>query len=347
MHDIALQLVSVVYCTQRVVAVVYWEEEDKVKGNSNAKFSVIVPVFNEEENLKPLYARLTKVMKGLQEPYEIIFVDDGSTDSSFQILKSLHERDNNIKVIRFTRNFGQHPAIMAGFDSARGEIIITLDADLQNPPEEIPKLLEKLDEGYEVIFGVFQKRKHSTFRRAASAFAKWVLAKVLPMETTNLSGFRALRSSAVDQLKLLGEKSKFLDGLLCWMGFRVGTVEVEHHERHLGKTKYSLFKLISLWFDMVVALTDLPLKIATFGGSLLGIIGFMLALFYLIRYFLYGFSVPGFATIVILITVFSGVQLLCLGILGEYIGRMNKEVKNKPEYIVHDKLGVGEEHSEN
>ena len=308
---------------------------------NNVRFSVVIPVFNEEGNLEVLYARLTKVMKSLGEAYEIILVDDGSTDSSFQILTDLHQKDSNVKVkvIRFTRNFGQHPAITAGFDSAHGEVMITLDADLQNPPEEIPKLLEKLDEGYEVVFGIFQQRKHSALRRAGSRFTKWVLAKVLPVRVTNLSGFRALSSDVVDQLKLLNEKSRFLDGLMCWMGFRVCTVEVEHSKRHTGKTKYSLFKLISLWFDMVVSFTDLPLRVATFGGFFLGATGFLLALFYLIKYFLYGFGVSGFATTVILITVFAGIQLFCLGILGEYISRINKEVKNKPEYIVRDKLG--------
>ena len=304
------------------------------------RFSVVIPVLNEEENLEALYSRLTKVMESLAEPYEIIFVDDGSTDSSFQILRDLHQKDSNIKVISFARNFGQQPAIMAGLDSVQGEVVITVDADLQNPPEEIPKLLEKLREGYEVVFGVFHQRRDSLFRRAGSSFAKWVLAKSLSVETTNWSPFRGMRADVVDQLKLLGEKSKFLDGLLCWMGFRVGTVEVEHHERQAGKTKYSLSRLVSLWFDMVVSFTDLPLKVATLGGSLLGMIGFLLALFYFVRYLLYGFDVPGFATIVILITVFSGVQLLCLGVLGEYIGRINKEVKNKPEYIVRDRLGM-------
>ena len=302
------------------------------------RFSVVIPVFNEAENLEVLYARLTKVMDGLDGPYEIIFVDDGSTDGSFQILKRLHERDKNIMVIRFTRNFGQHPAVMAGFNAASGEIIITLDADLQNPPEEVPKLLDKLDEGYEVIFGVFKQRKHSVFRRAGSSFAKWALGRILPVEATGLSGFRALRCYTVTQLKLLNEKSKFLDGLLCWMGYKVGKVEVVHEERHSGKTKYTPFKLLSVWLDMVVSFTDLPLKIAIFGGVFLGAAGIALALFYLIRYFLYGFSVPGFATIVILITSFSGIQLFALGIIGEYIGRINKEVKNKPEYIIRDKM---------
>jgi glycosyltransferase involved in cell wall biosynthesis len=302
-------------------------------------FSVIIPVFNEEENLNPLYVRLTRVMHTLKKPYEIIFVDDGSNDRSFQMIKDMHDKDRNVKVLSFTRNFGQHPAIMAGFNAATGDIIITLDADLQNPPEEIPKLVRKLDDGYEVVFGVLQERKHSFFRRFGSWFAKLVLARVLPGKTTDLSGFRALRAYTVSQLKSLNEKSKFLDGLLCWMGYKVGTVPVEHDKRYSGKTKYTPIKLVGLWLDMVVALTELPLKIATFGGLFLGVVGFVLALFYFIRYFFYGFSVPGFATIVILITFFSGVQLFALGILGEYVGRMNKEVKNKPEYIIRKELG--------
>jgi undecaprenyl-phosphate 4-deoxy-4-formamido-L-arabinose transferase len=309
---------------------------DAVNRKADVVFSVVIPVFNEEGNLKPLYTRLTRIMRNLKKPYEIIFVDDGSSDRSFHILKDIYEKDKRVKIVRFTRNFGQHPAVMAGFNTASGEVIITLDADLQNPPEEIPKLIEKLDEGYEAVFGVFQERKHSAFRRAGSQFAKLVLSRVSPVETTDLSGFRALRSYAVDQLKLLNEKSKFLDGLLCWMGYKVGTVEVQHDERYSGKTKYTPFKLVSLWLDMVVSFTDLPLKIATFGGLFIGIVGFALALFYIVRYFLYGFGVPGFATIVILITFFSGVQLFALGILGEYVGRMNKEVKNKPEYIISE-----------
>jgi hypothetical protein len=138
---------------------------------------------------------------------------------------------------------------------------------------------------------------------------------------------------------LLSEKSKFLDGLLCWMGYKIGTVEVKHDVRHSGKTKYTPFKLIGLWLDMVISFTDFPLKVSTFGGLILGTLSLLLALFYLIRYFVYGFSVPGFATIAILITFFSGVQLFSLGILGEYMGRINRDVKNKPEYIVRDRLG--------
>lgn len=308
------------------------------KSSSSLELSVVIPVFNEKNNLVPLYERLKKVMQDSGKRYEIIFIDDGSTDGSFSILKDIHDKDKNVRVIQFTRNFGQHPAIMAGFNITQGEIIVTIDADLQNPPEEIPKLIQKLDEGYEVVFGVFPQRKHSFFRRAGSQFTKWVLSRVTPVDTTNLSGFRALKSYTAQQLKQLNEKSKFLDGLLCWMGYRIGTVEVKHDKRYSGKTKYTLFKLVKLWIDMVVGLTDMPLKIAIFGGLFLGIVGFALAMFYIIRYFLYGFDVPGFATTVVLITFFSGVQLFALGIIGEYIGRMNKHVKNSPEYIIRNDL---------
>jgi glycosyltransferase involved in cell wall biosynthesis len=309
----------------------------KPRGNS-PKYSVVIPVFNEQENIPPLYSRVTAVMKALGEPYEIIFIDDGSRDASFEILKSLHEKDNNVKVIRFTRNFGQHPAVMAGFESALGEIIITIDSDLQNPPEEIPAMLQKLDEGYEVVFGILKQRKHSVFRRVGSWFTKKVLSMILPSGVTNLSAFRVLRSYVVQKLHLFGERSKFLDALICWMGFRVGTVEVAHEKRYAGKTKYNIFKLIGMWFDIVVSLTDFPLKFATYAGALLGVGSILLAIYYAVRYFTTGFEVPGFATTVILIAFFAGVQLFCLGILGEYIGRMNKEIKKKPEYIVRDKL---------
>lgn len=307
--------------------------------DSTIQYSVVIPLLNEEDNLRPLHSRLTAVMRDLGRPYEIVFVDDGSTDGSYGILKELHQASSSTRVVRLLRNFGQQSATRAGFAAARGQVIVTMDADLQNPPEEIPKLIARLDEGYEVVFGIFAERKHSLFRRLGSSFTKYVLAKLLPVPVSNLSCFRALKREVVGHLALVPEKTRFLDGLMCWMGFRVGTVAVGHADRYAGKTKYGLFGLLSLWFDMLVSFTNLPLKIGAVGGFLLGLLGLLLALFYLIRYLAYGFAVPGFATIVILITVFASIQLLVLGIMGEYMGRINSQVKNKPEYIVRDMLG--------
>jgi len=306
--------------------------------NNSPEFSVIIPAFNEEDNLQLLNDRLSSVMKGLTKSYETIYVDDGSTDNSFKLLRDMHTRDGHIKIIRLTRNFGQHPAIMAGFNVARGKTIITIDADLQNPPEEIPKLIDKLEEGYDIVFGVFRERKHSLFRRAGSRFAKWILSRVVPVETTSLSGFRAIRAYAVQQLKSLNEGSKFLDGLLCWMGYKVGTVEVIHDERYRGTSKYTPLRLLRMWLDMVISFTDIPLRVAMLFGAVFGIIGLLMAVAYFICYFVYSYVVPGFTTTIILITIFAGVQLLCLGIIGEYIGRMNIQIKSRPDYIVKEEI---------
>lgn len=296
------------------------------------KLSIVIPVFNEEDNIMELYRRLTAVL--YRSVYEIIFVDDGSTDKSFHLLSNIAGGDNSVKVIQFTRNFGQRQALMAGFEQAKGEVIITLDADLQNPPEEIPKLLGKLNEGYEVVFGVAAKREDRFYRKMGSAFAKWTISKLIPVKTINQSGFRALRAYTVAELSKFNEKNKWIDGLLCWMGYKVGVVEVEHNHRYSGKSKYNLVKLITLWVDMVVSFTDIPIKLSIFIGSLLGLAGIALAIFYLLVYFISGVVASGFTTIVILVTFFSGVQLFMLGLLGEYVGRMHININNRPEYVI-------------
>lgn len=311
------------------------------KGES-VYLSVVIPLYNEEENLEELHRRLTSVLVDLGELYEIVFVDDGSNDKSFEMLQGLHKKDSHVKVIRLTRNFGQPAAKTAGFDFSKGKIVITIDADLEHPPEEIPKLIEKLEEDYDVIYGIFPERKHSTFRIAGSGFSKWVLSRIVTVGRTNISGFTAIRASAIERLNLCGERTRFLSGLFSWTGANVGTVEVEHHYRHAGKSRYGVFKLLGLWFDMIVSFTDLPLRMASVGGFILGAIGLLMALGYLIRYLLYGFGVPGFATITILLFIFFGFQFLYLGIVGEYLARINTEVRHRPRYIVREALGTNQ-----
>jgi len=306
------------------------------------QISVVIPLYNEEENLEALHSRLTRVLVDLGMPYEMIFIDDGSKDGSFHILQCLYTRDNHVRVIRLTRNFGQPAAKSAGFDFSKGKIVVTIDADLEHPPEEIPKLIKKIEEGHDVVYGIFPERKHSTFRIAGSGFSKWVLSKIVTVGRTNISGFAAIRASAIERLNLCGERTRFLSGLLSWTGANVGTVEVEHHYRHAGKSRYGIFKLLGLWFDMIVSFTDLPLRLASIGGFILGAIGLLMALGYLIRYLLYGFGVPGFATTVILLFIFFGFQFLYLGIIGEYLARINTEVRHRPRYIVREALGTSQ-----
>jgi len=310
------------------------------------QISVVIPLYNEEENLEALHSRLTRVLVDLGMPYEMIFIDDGSKDGSFHILQCLYTRDNHVRVIRLTRNFGQPAAKSAGFDFSKGKIVVTIDADLEHPPEEIPKLIKKIEEGHDVVYGIFPERKHSTFRIAGSGFSKWVLSKIVTVGRTNISGFAAIRASAIERLNLCGERTRFLSGLLSWTGANVGTVEVEHHYRHAGKSRYGIFKLLGLWFDMIVSFTDLPLRLASIGGFILGAIGLLMALGYLIRYLLYGFGVPGFATTVILLFIFFGFQFLYLGIIGEYLARINTEVRHRPRYIVREALGTYQAHDE-
>jgi len=316
------------------------------KKDVNVYLSVVIPLYNEEKNIEELNSRLVRVMEALGETYEILFVDDGSTDKSFDILQGLHNKDDHVKVIRLTRNFGQPAAKSAGFDFSKGKIVITIDADLEHPPEEIPKLIKKIEEDYDVVYGIFPERKHSNFRIAGSGFSKWVLSKIVTVGRTNISGFAAISSSAIERLNLCGERTRFLSGLLSWTGANVGTVEVEHHYRHAGKSRYGVFKLLGLWFDMIVSFTDLPLRLASVGGFLLGTIGLLMALGYLIRYLVSGFGVPGFATITILLFIFFGFQFLYLGIVGEYIARINTEVRHRPRYIVREALGTSQANGE-
>jgi glycosyltransferase involved in cell wall biosynthesis len=315
-------------------------KEDITIINRKIDLSIVIPVYNEESNLSELYLRLTNVMSSLGF-YEIIFVDDGSKDSSFDILKGISHKDVRVRVIKLVRNFGQHAALSAGLKHTSGDIVITMDSDLQNPPEEIPRLLGKLNEGFDLVFGTFEERSHSMFRKLGSKFAKIILSKIMGDLRTNISTFRAIRSSLVKRLNMLTEKSRFLDGLMIWIGATTATVSVRHEKRSRGETKYNLPKLVKLWFDMVTSFSDFPLKFATYSGLLFGVLSFMLAGFYLARKLLLAITVPGFATIIIIILFFSGIQLFCIGMVGEYIGRIFIESKNRPLFIIEKTCGFG------
>lgn len=306
---------------------------------SSLKFSVVIPAFNEKENLEVLHTRLTKVMKSIGEPYEIIFIDDGSTDGSFQILRDLHQKDNKVKAVRFTRNFGQHIAITAGLDYCKGENVILMDADLQDQPEEIPKLLAKLRQGYDIVYGLRRKRRDNIFKKLSSKLYLSLLAK-LTSQTVNpeIAPLRIMTRRVVDYMSQLRERSRFYGGLVAWLGFPYAVVDIEHGERFAGKTKYSLRKLLKHAAEGVISFSDVPLRLAGYFGIIVSTISFVFGLYYLIRRLVWGISVSGYTSTIVAIFFLGGVLLIVLWVMGQYIGRIHTEVKERPLYVIRDML---------
>jgi glycosyltransferase involved in cell wall biosynthesis len=299
----------------------------------------VIPVFKEEDNLEVLYERLTKVMVSLNEPYEIIVVDDGSKDKSFQILQGLHKNDSKVKVIRFTRNFGQHMAITAGLDNSKGENVIIMDADLQDPPEEIPKLIVKQKEGYDIVYGYRRIRQDSLFKRITSKVYLWLLAK-LTRQTVNpdITPLRIISRKVVDYMSQLRERSRFYGGLVSWLGFPFATVDIKHSERYRGKTKYNLRKMLALATEGIISFSDLPLRLITYFGLTVSVVSFITGIVILIRQLIWDFQVAGYTSTIVSLFFLGGILLLVLGVIGQYIGRIHIEVKKRPLYVVRDKL---------
>jgi dolichol-phosphate mannosyltransferase len=302
------------------------------------KFSIVIPVYNEEHNIPELYQRLTDVMDILSESYEIIFVNDGSKDKSLGILKSLRKSDqSHIRIINFSRNFGHQRAISAGIDHARGQAVLIMDADLQDPPEVIPKFVEKWREGYEVVYAVREKRKEHILKRAAYRTFYLILRTVakidIPLDTGD---FCLMDRRVVDAIKALPERNRFVRGLRTWVGFKQTGLSYEREARYAGETKYTFRKLVSLALDGLLAFSYLPLRLATMVGFGISGLSLLAALYYFAKAITRGLNPPGFATQVVLITFLGGVQLITIGIIGEYIGQLLEEVKHRPTYVVRE-----------
>jgi undecaprenyl-phosphate 4-deoxy-4-formamido-L-arabinose transferase len=313
------------------------KESNRVSGG--LKFSVVIPVFNEAENLKILHTRLTDVMRRLKKPYEIIYVDDGSRDDSFQILKSLHAQDKNTKVIRFARNFGQHPAVMAGFEAVRGEMIITLDADMQNPPEEIPKLLAKLNEGYEVVNGYRENRHDLFWRKMSSRLSNWLMSRVTGVKLKDYgSMFRIYKREIIEMVKLSKEHSRFITALVSWLGASIAEVEVAHDSRYAGQSKYNVFKMLKMYYDLITGFTIFPIQFVTYLGFIFAFIGFAMGIYLLIYRLLIGPGISGFVTFAMIGFFLFGILLVAIGLIGEYIARIFIEVRGRPYYIIKESL---------
>lgn len=307
--------------------------------------SVVVPVYNEEEVIHESYSRLKVVLDGLDEPYELIFVDDGSRDATPVIIRSICESDANVRLINFARNFGHQTAITAGMDYASGEAVIVIDADLQDPPEVIPEMIAKWREGFDVVYGQRAKRKGETFfKRFTSAAFYRILQKLtdvdIPVDTGD---FRLIDRKVCDALKRVTERNRYVRGIISWLGFRQTGVEFVREKRFAGETKYPLKKMLRFAFDAITSFSYKPLKLATYAGVTVSFGGFAYLLVVLYLKIFTDSTVTGWASMMAVNLFFNGVVLLMLGIIGEYIGRIYDEAKGRPLYVVREELNFNRE----
>jgi len=304
----------------------------------NALLSVVVPVYNEIEVLPLFYQRVTAMGAGLAPmDYEVIFVDDGSRDGSADALRELAERDPHVRVLRFSRNFGHQVAITAGVDHARGDCIVVIDSDLQDPPEVIPRMIDKWREGFDVVYGVRAKREGETRMKlwTASLFYRMLNRMTSIDVPLDVGDFRLLSRRAADQLTKLRESDRYVRGLVSWIGFRQTGVEYDRDRRYAGETKYPYRKMLKFALDGITSFSTIPLRLATWLGYAASAFAFL----YLASVFvqkLFGITVQGWATIMVAMLFMGGVQLICIGIAGEYIGRIFTEIKARPIYIVEE-----------
>jgi len=308
------------------------------------KLSIISPAFNEEDVLQFFLNRAQKVCESLVddksiEDYEILTIDDGSTDNTWQIIIANYQRDFRIKGIKLSRNFGQHMALTAGLDNVSGDLIVLMDSDLQDEPEKIPSMIEKLLDGYDIVYAVRRKRCDSFYKKFVSgAFYKF-FSLVSTFELRKDVGiYRILTRQVVENVTDLRECSRMINALTEWVGFRVGFIELERPGRFRGTTKYNLIKMIKLAVEGVTSFSLVPLRIATYFGFIVALFSFFLAIYFVGLKITVGNEFAGWPSLITSILFLGGIQLIALGVIGEYIGKIFMEVKKRPLYIISEKL---------
>lgn len=305
--------------------------------------SVVIPLLNEASGLPRLLAELQPTLEQIGYPYEIIFVDDGSTDGTLSLLREWNARDRRIKTISLSRNFGKEIAVAAGLRYAAGDAVILMDADLQHPPEMLPRFVDLWKRGYDDVYGQRIDRRADTALHQALARVFYAIFKLMSGTQLheNAGDFRLLSRRAVDALNRLGERARFNKGLFAWIGFRSTGIAYESPARAVGDTsRWSLRRLYRFAIDGIVSFTTLPLRIWSYVGLLVSACAFAYAVLFLVRTLIYGTDVAGFPTLIISILMLSGVQLISLGIIGEYLGRIYEEVKARPLFLVAEEIGI-------
>ena len=297
--------------------------------------TIVIPAYNEEGNLNQLMDRLLPVMRGLGKPFEVIFTDDGSRDRTLAILKGMLASVPELRLIEFNGNFGQHMAILAAFERSAGEIVITLDADLQNPPEEIPRLVAEVEKGFDVVGTIRLKRQDTVFRRLASRIVNITTNKMTGMRMSDYGCMlRAYNRDVIDNINHCQETTTFIPALAQTFAANPTEIEVAHAERSEGESKYSLYKLIRLNFDLMTGFSVVPLQLFALMGIFTSLSSVGFALFLMIRRFIIGAEVEGVFTLFAILFFFIGIVIFGIGLVGEYVGRIYQEVRKRPRYVV-------------
>jgi polyisoprenyl-phosphate glycosyltransferase len=308
-------------------------------------YSIVIPLCDEEATLPELYSRLEAVLDSLEERWEIILVDDGSSDGTYDLAVELHTRDRRVKVVSLSRNFGHQVALSAGLDLARGTAVVTMDGDLQHPPEVIPLLVERWREGYEVVFGVMEERQGETvFKRLTANIFYRLLGWLADIDVVpGVGDFRLVDRRALEAFRDMRESNRYLRGMFSWVGFRQSTVSYISPPRSLGLSKYNTPRMIRLAANAITGYSQRPLRVALAVGFAVSAGSVAFGLSALVVKIAGGFAVPGWTSIMVLVGFVGGIQLVVLGVIGQYIGRIYDEVKQRPLYLVRATHGIAEE----
>jgi glycosyltransferase involved in cell wall biosynthesis len=311
------------------------------KTDKQTLVSIIIPVLNEEGNVEILYQSLLDALKKSLHQFEVLFIDDGSTDKTLSIIDKIAQKDPRIRGISFSRNFGHQAALSAGLDLARGDAVISMDGDLQHPPKLIPTLLDKWKEGFDVVYTIREETADASSFKLATA--KWFYRLMNKIGHINLpanaADFRLLSRPVVDELKRLEERALFLRGLVQWVGFRQTAVSYKAEKRYSGKSKFALGSMLKFAADGITSFSTAPLLFSLYFGFCVSILSFLYALYAIYARLFTNQSLPGWASILVAVLFLGGVQLITLGILGLYLGKLFQEVKRRPRYIVKDTIG--------
>lgn len=303
--------------------------------------SIIIPVFNENETIKACYQELCKTLHIYEKNLEIIFIDDGSKDDSTKIINEIAQNDNRVKGLFLTRNFGKEAAMSAGIAYTSGEFVAQIDADLQDPPDLIPEMIQYAQANhFDVVYGIRSEREGESFLKKFSSFLFYKLIdKISHIDIPRNTGdFRIMKKEVILALKELPETQRFMKGLFAWVGFKQSGFYYKRKPRIAGKTKFNYIKLWNFALEGITSFTNIPLKVATYLGFAIASIAFMIAIFYISKFFILGEKIQGFLTLIVAILFIGGIQIMFLGILGEYLGRTYLETKRRPIYLIKDKI---------